>query len=70
MPSRKKHIGVCEAANDGELSCGCVQATADLYNRLGLPEYEAMEAFVRYDPHKPSHLFKGGAADHTAPVAV
>lgn len=24
------------------------RATADLYNKLGLPEYEAMEAFVRY----------------------
>lgn len=28
------------------------RATAKLYDQLGLPEYEAMEAFVRYDIHK------------------
>ena len=39
-----------------------MQATAELYNKLGLPEYEAMEAFVRYDPHSPSHLFSSRAA--------
>jgi hypothetical protein len=39
-----------------------VQATADLYNKLGLPEHEAMEAFVRYDPHSPSRLFKQAPA--------
>jgi tRNA(Leu) C34 or U34 (ribose-2'-O)-methylase TrmL len=38
------------------------QATADLYNQLGLPEYEAMEAFVEYNPHKASHLFKTATA--------
>ena len=38
-----------------------MQATAGLYNKLGLPEYEAMEAFVRYDPFKPSHLFRKAA---------
>lgn len=27
-----------------------LQATARLYDQLGLPEYEAMEAFVQYDP--------------------
>ncbi|EIE24760.1 nagb/rpia/CoA transferase-like protein [Coccomyxa subellipsoidea C-169] len=37
------------------------KATAGLYNKLGLPEYEAMEAFVRYDPFKPSHLFRKAA---------
>ncbi|KAK9918984.1 hypothetical protein WJX75_008480 [Coccomyxa subellipsoidea] len=37
------------------------KATAELYNKLGLPEYEAMEAFVRFDPFKPSHLFRKAA---------
>ena len=37
-----------------------LQGTAELYNKLGLQEYEAMEAFVRYDPHRPSRLFKQG----------
>ncbi|CAL8464055.1 g3590 [Coccomyxa elongata] len=37
------------------------KATADLYNKLGLQEYEAMEAFVRYDPFKPSHLFSSAS---------
>ena len=27
-----------------------MQATAKLYDQLGLPEYEALEAFVQYDP--------------------
>ncbi|BDA49180.1 probable glucosamine-6-phosphate deaminase at N-terminal half [Coccomyxa sp. Obi] len=40
------------------------KATADLYNKLGLPEYEAMEAFVRYDPFKPSHLFSIASKSH------
>lgn len=30
--------------------------TAKLYDALGLPEYEAMEAFVRYDIHSESNL--------------
>jgi hypothetical protein len=42
------------------LTCA-LQATAELYNKLGLPEYEAMEAFVRFDPFKPSHLFRKAA---------
>ncbi|GAB4813077.1 hypothetical protein N2152v2_000123 [Parachlorella kessleri] len=28
--------------------------TAQVYDRLGMPEYEAMEAFVHYDPDNPS----------------
>ncbi|KAK9841960.1 hypothetical protein WJX81_001249 [Elliptochloris bilobata] len=36
------------------------EATAQLYNTLGLPEYEAMEAFVEYDAHSPSPLFRAG----------
>jgi hypothetical protein len=43
-----------------------MQATAELYNKLGLPEYEAMEAFVRYCPYAPSHLFKNRAASKGA----
>lgn len=34
-----------------------VQATAALYNQLGLPEYEAIEAFVKYNPDLPSTFF-------------
>ncbi|KAL4427134.1 hypothetical protein ABPG77_001138 [Micractinium sp. CCAP 211/92] len=34
------------------------RATAELYDRLGLAEYEAMEAFVIYDPEHPARLFK------------
>jgi len=30
------------------------QGTARLYSALGLPEYEAMEAFVEYDAHNAS----------------
>ena len=36
---------------------GCAggpQGTAQLYSALGLPEYEALEAFVEYDAHNPS----------------
>lgn len=36
--------------------------------RLGLPEYEAMEAFVRYDPDAPSHLFKTPRPAHDDPA--
>ncbi|KAI7836737.1 hypothetical protein COHA_009375 [Chlorella ohadii] len=39
------------------------RATAALFDRLGLAEYEAMEAFVRYDPGAPSSLFKTPCAD-------
>ncbi len=46
--------------------CCVMQATAELYNKLGLPEYEAMEAFVRYCPYAPSHLFKNRAASKGA----
>ncbi|MDR2791400.1 MAG: glucosamine-6-phosphate deaminase [Tannerellaceae bacterium] len=31
------------------------RATADLYRDLGLASYEAIEAFVRYDPYSESH---------------
>jgi hypothetical protein len=34
--------------------CGGPQGTARLYSALGLPEYEALEAFVEYDAHSPS----------------
>eukprot|EP00884_Botryococcus_braunii_P021627 jgi/Botrbrau1/8148/Bobra.0308s0036.1 len=34
------------------------RATAVMYKQLGLPEYEAMEAFVRYDPQAPAAIFK------------
>lgn len=32
------------------------RATAAIYDQLGLPEYEAMEAFVRYDIRNPDNL--------------
>ena len=32
-----------------------------------MPEYEAMEAFVRYDPGNPSHLYKSPRPDHEDP---
>jgi glucosamine-6-phosphate deaminase len=32
------------------------RATAALLDRLGLPEYEAVEAFVRYDIDKPNDI--------------
>lgn len=40
------------------------QGTASMFNDLGLPEFEAIEAFVRYDPVSPAAIFKprAGAA--------
>jgi len=29
-----------------------MQATAQMFNKLGLPEHEAMEAFVQYQGYK------------------
>ena len=52
-----------------EMCSLCEQATAQLYNALGLPEYEAMEAFVEYDAHHPSPLFRAGRAQAAEPAA-
>ena len=32
------------------------QTTAAIYDSLGLPEYHALEAFVRYPPKLPDHI--------------
>lgn len=40
-----------------------LQATAKLYDQLGLTEYEAVEAFVRYDPDTASLFFSGKGLD-------
>ena len=48
----------------------CDQATAQLYNALGLPEHEAMEAFVEYDAHHPSPLFHAGTAPAPKPTTT
>ncbi len=59
----KSKLRACsDTSADFTLLLPRVQATADLYNKLGLPEHEAMEAFVRYDPHSPSRLFKQAPA--------
>ena len=34
-----------------------MQDLAATFTRLGLPQYEAMEAFVKYDPNTPSPFF-------------
>ncbi|PSC74175.1 glucosamine-6-phosphate deaminase isoform A [Micractinium conductrix] len=39
------------------------RATAALYDRLGLQEFEAMELFVIYDPARPSHIYKAPEPD-------
>ena len=40
-----------------------MQATARLYDELGLTEYEAIEAFVRYNPDEASPFFSGKSID-------
>ena len=52
-----------------EVGSLCEQATAQLYNALGLPEYEAMEAFVEYDAHHPSPLFRASRPKAAEPFA-
>lgn len=46
------------------------RATAALYDSLGLAEFEAMEAFVLYDPAHPSHLFKSPQPDARGEAAA
>ena len=64
----KLFAAACNTMTAHEMCWLCEQATAQLYNALGLPEYEAMEAFVEYDVHHPSPLFRAGRATAAEPA--